>query len=233
MPVEPYYLDQAVSRYEKGVGTAAFRQSQGASGLPLLAQARGVPPPGRASLKKFSLKHVNKRFESCREAAEALAATKPGETKPGFEGRAVGTTVVEEPDGTFVAKAGTKWSLDPSATTITVPRWTWPKMTSAESAAVRRFEADLIVHEQGHVTIAEEVIKTFSPRVSGRGTSRKEAIENAKRKMDELEPDLRAKIEKRFTEYDQVTSDGRTQSQGPAQGFPGGNDVRLDCPRKQ
>src|SRR5262245_15873942 len=137
MPIDPYYLDRGVSPYERGLGTSPFTQSVSGADRPLLAQARGSPPVVPSPPIRFRLRHADKRFASCAEAGEELSVREPGEAKPGLAGRIVKFSTFER-DGKFVVEVETRWTLDPSKTTITMPRWTWPKMTKAEKEAVRK-----------------------------------------------------------------------------------------------
>jgi hypothetical protein len=104
-------------------------------------------------------------------------------------------------------------------------------MTPAEQAALQRFMDALLVHEMGHLTIAEQFAKDWSgsDQITATGPTAESAKRNFEQKASELLKKRRADLDADEKVYDQTTEHGVRQSKGPPL-YPGGADVILDCP---
>jgi hypothetical protein len=103
--------------------------------------------------------------------------------------------------------------------------YSWTNMTAGQRRALQQTLADLSVHEHGHLTIATRYLRSQTDTFNAGG------MQEAKAKLSALVNERTNALNKREREYDKVTAHGAYQSSGPAQGFPGGNDVVWRCPR--
>jgi predicted secreted Zn-dependent protease len=114
----------------------------------------------------------------------------------------------------------------------TLPQWSWPNMTSVEKTALQDYMDALLVHEQGHIEVAERFAKDFSQSktISTNGATPARAEADLKKQaLDELNK-RRQELEQDEKNYDEKTEHGGQQSKGPEWGYPSGKDVVLECP---
>lgn len=95
--------------------------------------------------------------------------------------------------------------------------------------AKRTNDPGLQAHVRGYYTIARRIAEPSSARALAPTV----AIGRARlaRTAATLARDVNLEYRRQIQAYDSVTSNGRTQDQGPAYGFPGGPDARISCPQ--
>jgi hypothetical protein len=188
----------------------------------------------RAKVKFETVKH---RFNECREAAQWANGT-VAETEPNFSPPKLSRVkVISNADGTYTASTVVTWTLDRENTVIKLPSVNWPNMTDAEKKAVQNFHEAVRIHEVGHITVAEMIVRDPYGSHAGEvksdpASTRDSAIVNLQRKVDDLQSSAQAAIDQVAGdggEYDTATDHGRRQSHGPPK-FPGGPDIKLSCP---
>lgn len=113
--------------------------------------------------------------------------------------------------GTVIAAGARGWLV---IWQIIMYRFSWPHMTDVQQQRMREVLALVHNHEKGHVTVAEEFIKKL-PEMRVKDWVKAENEET--KDLDDPE-----------RQYDAVTHHGATQSKGPSEGFPGGDDVVWD-----
>jgi predicted secreted Zn-dependent protease len=185
-----------------------------------------MPTPGKGE----PLNPEKKEFKYCEDAQNYERSTERiGETHADLA-FAPAEIRVEQHGNVYVAVVPvTEIVINKS---IDLPDWSWSDMTAEERAAYDTFMADLLVHEEGHLTIAEQQADKSRPGALARaaGATPEEArdalVEQLKKRLAQDE----AELAKRQEEYDAHTSHGADQMQGPQAGFPGGNNVRFKCP---
>jgi hypothetical protein len=145
--------------------------------------------------------------------------------------------ITKNADGSFSAKTFVEWKLDEANTVIMLPSFRWPNMTPAEQQAVRDFLDALQYHENGHIIVAETVVKDFNSPFAGDLVSEpsptpQDAIKDLRDKLKKLGSGAQAEQDRLAAddgEYDMVTDHGRQQREAPPK-FPGGPNVVLRCP---
>lgn len=179
--------------------------------------------------KKFeNCNALVKHFEEVRKQGGLIA-----ETIPALKIKDGKIKVSRMPDGKFQAEQNVIWEVDQSKSLTRLPKYTWSNMTDAEKAALKDAMDALRVHEEGHIKVAEDYAREISGSVSADGSTYKEAVKNLRDKIQDSLKEVKAELDKRGFQYDQVTEHGLKQSQGPSKGFPGGKDVYLKCPEKK
>lgn len=192
--------------------------------------AAGTEPTKNLSMP--APKYIKKKFRNCREAAQFLNVNGCGEADVRFIPQLEPPIPItkQKDDGTFLAQQKLTWTLDLKSSSITLPQWDWPNMTTVEKEALDKFVADCKTHEEGHFKVQDEIAQKHSGVQEGTGSTEREAVNNLKEEIRKSVEYEQNDIEERDAEYDRITEHGSKQSQGPDHGFPGGNDIRLDCP---
>jgi hypothetical protein len=83
----------------------------------------------------------------------------------------------------------------------------------------------LMAHVQGHMIVARRVIRSSDGSVRAIGASQAQARARLNQTIARMSGDLQNELNREEAAYDNVTEYGRSQSQGPAYGFPGGSDI--------
>lgn len=183
-------------------------------------------------IKKWQSKEDVRKFENCQKAADYVRnATRVGFSEPRFKGSTSKITMTVLPDGSVKAATQVRFSLDPNKSTITLPTYSWKNMSQADLDAVRKFTDAVRIHEEGHFTVAERVVKKYSTTVSATGTE-SEVIGKLQEAVNKKQEEAQKELDDEAGDdgaYDKVTDHGRTQENGPSKGYPGGPNVTLDC----
>lgn len=135
----------------------------------------------------------------------------------------------------------TRWTG--STMNILMPQWS--QMTTNDTDALKVSLRNLIVHEIGHIYIAEFVAHNSDERIyAPPAPSKKEAEENLKTVLTGQDARMRkqrqeiydnavnrldATVKKEQSDYDKITNHGNEQSKGPSKNYPGGNNVVFNC----
>ncbi len=90
-------------------------------------------------------------------------------------------------------------------------------------------DAGLRAHIAGYYAIARRLAQTSSVR--GIGSSQTQARARLAKAVAELVRDANTEYARQVRIYDNVTENGRAQSQGPEYGFPGGPNASVYCMR--
>jgi len=198
------------------------------------------PPPGDqwvspTAPENVKQKYAERRFKNCEDAERYLNDTNHFEGKTDWkldiDSKNAEIRATKLPDGSSRAEGRVNYVIDPNSVQITVPKWTWPNMTSSERAALQSFMDALMVHEVGHKTIAEQYAKDWSRNemLSATGATPREAEANLKARAERLLDERRFDLQGDSNAYDERTEHGARQSNGPPS-YPGGKDARLVCP---
>lgn len=181
--------------------------------------------------KKWKTKKKKKKFKDCKEAVDFVKnAEEVDSAEPKLDPTISDVKVTPEPGGTFKAEAKVTWSLSPTKSSMTETEYSWNNMSEEDKAASKNFSDAVQVHEEGHMTVAEQVANEASTTVEATGDTEAEAKNNLQKELNDHQVETQEKLDKRTNEYDEATDHGRKQSKGSEKGFPGGKDVRLDCP---
>jgi hypothetical protein len=184
----------------------------------------------KAAKGKYKTKPQEKKFKNCNEAVDYLnRGNLPGEADAQITPKMGETRITEQPDGSFRAEVDISWSLSDEST-LELPEWTWRNMTESEKEALKAFVDALRVHEEGHMKVAEEYGKEISGTQVGTGSTRSEAQKDLNNQLRKYQKRAQKELDRRRQDYDDKTKNGRKQSEGPQHGYPGGKDVRLNCP---
>jgi hypothetical protein len=198
-------------------------------------------------MPEYRLIRKERTFKSCADAVQKLQK----EIKQGI--KQAGTRIVwswnaqcscSGSQGKWSATlAVSEWKVDVKATTMTLPLISWPSMTAKEKKAIRAVDKALQIHEEGHITVAQNFLTESTPKLfneSATFTGSLTTQQQCQAACDQLQLNLKAYVlkniegssiyKKRVAKYDKVTRHGLTQSKGPANGLPGGKDVVLKCP---
>jgi hypothetical protein len=96
-------------------------------------------------------------------------------------------------------------------------------------ALIPSADPGLLDHVQGHLIVAHRVIQSSGGTVEANGSSAAQAHARLNQAIARMRNDLQNELMREERAYDNVTSYGMQQSQGPAYGFPGGPDVTTPC----
>jgi hypothetical protein len=83
----------------------------------------------------------------------------------------------------------------------------------------------LMAHVQGHMMVARRVVRSSGGTVRANGASEAQARARLNQTLARMSGDLQNELNREEAAYDNVTAYGRSQSQGPSYGFPGGSDI--------
>lgn len=87
----------------------------------------------------------------------------------------------------------------------------------------------LLQHVQGHLTVARRVVRSSDGNVEANGSSAAQARSRLNQTIARMRMDLQNELVREEQAYENVTAYGKSQSQGPSYGFPGGSDVQPPC----
>jgi hypothetical protein len=96
-------------------------------------------------------------------------------------------------------------------------------------AMIPSVDPGLLEHVQGHQIIAQRVVGSSGGTVQANGSSAALARTHLMQAVSRIKDDLQKELDREERAYDNVTANGKSQSQGPAYGFPGGPDVHSPC----
>lgn len=177
--------------------------------------------------KCWKIRRNRKSFKDRIQAIEYIRSNFLGEAFS-FLTSKIGKPIYEEKgEAEIEVKISLTWILDCSKSRINMISISWSKMTESDSKAVDKFHQDLLFHEEGHMIVAKDVASNCSGEITANGKDRNEATSNLQEKLNEKKARTFELLEEQNKKYDEVTDHGRRQSNGPSQGFPGGNDVIL------
>jgi uncharacterized protein DUF922/uncharacterized protein DUF4150 len=197
------------------MNTTASGTSNGTKGYIQTRQSKPLYKKGPP--KKFQWKDCNEAVKAMKEMDGETETV--GDAKWSLGYRLEGSTAPTSP-GTWTFKAKV-WSK----ATVSLPVWE----NIPDDAALKKAWKDavdaLLVHEEGHVTIAADGAKRLSGvTVTGRGKSVEEALKDAKKQFAERVRKLRDEIDAEEKAYDLKTE------HGAAQDVVGGKPAKLICP---
>lgn len=96
-------------------------------------------------------------------------------------------------------------------------------------AMIPSVDPGLLDHVQGHMIVAQRVIRSSDGTVNANGSSAALARARLNQTIARMRTDLQNELMREERAYDNVTANGASQSQGPSYGFPGGPDVHSPC----
>ena len=96
-------------------------------------------------------------------------------------------------------------------------------------ALIPSLDPGLLEHVQGHLIVAQRVVRSSNGMVRALGKTRAQALARVRESVAHLTRDLQAELIREESAYDNVTENGTAQTQGPLYGFPGGPDVQSPC----
>lgn len=170
------------------------------------------------------------KFDDCAAAAARVNVFEPGNANPHFRANFSpgDLRVVQSADGkSWTASVPVTFTTNPE---VNINKVVLNHGTTAEQAAVDRFNQAVMQHEQGHIQVGERFASQLQSQTGGKvsatGTSRDDAVANLQKKLNGFADQENALQQ----QYDGVTHNGKTQPDGPAQGFPGGEPTILRCP---
>jgi len=167
-----------------------------------------------------------KSFAACSDAADYLnSGSYVGDAHPVFAPTTSSKIIpTKDPGGGFKATTSVTWALDPSST-MELTKPTWPKMTTADNAAVAAFLTALRAHENGHFDVQGKVLTTKAPTsIWAYGATAEEALSNLQSEANERLAALQTELDTKDAAYDTATEHGGKQS------AVGGTNVHLECP---
>jgi hypothetical protein len=197
------------------------------------ATPSGVSPPPPAHSSHWHTVDNPHQFPNCAAAAQYINDNPDGvaNAAAGLTPHTTPIAVALGPDGNYHATTNVTWSLDPSATTITMPNWSWPNMSAADASALSSYYSELLGHEEGHVTIAQQYAADQGTHpLEGVGATPAAAQANLASNGAAYKQHVADGLNNLTDSYDSVTNHGATQVDGPNASFPGGPNVALNCP---
>ncbi len=87
----------------------------------------------------------------------------------------------------------------------------------------------LLQHVQGHLVVARRAVVSSDANIDANGASAAQARARLNRTVARMRSDLQNELAREEQAYENVTNYGKSQSQGPSYGFPGGSDVQSPC----
>jgi hypothetical protein len=102
-------------------------------------------------------------------------------------------------------------------------------LNTTAPALIPSADPGLLEHVQGHLIVAQRVIRSSEGTVNANGPSAVLARTRLNQTLARMRTDLQNELMREERAYDNVTANGASQSQGPAYGFPGGPDVHSPC----
>jgi hypothetical protein len=127
-----------------------------------------------------------------------------------------------------------EYAVQPQVTHISVQQQRGRYVASAQvhfslrvtkEALMPSVDGALLAHVQGHLTVARRVIRSSDGTVRANGGTQAQARTRLNQTVARMRSDLQNELTREEAAYDNVTAYGRSQSQGPSYGFPGGPDV--------
>lgn len=196
--------------------------------------APGEPEPDWACWQhRYRLVEKLRQFADCADAVKALqedAKKKNPAATTEYQIKAIPAFPKGGTDGgRHTYEVTIYWQVDWASMTINMPTYSWPNMSDPEKSAVKNTLIDLLAHEEGHVSIAEEYVTELSEgriQIRGTGSTPTAAIEDCNVKLAIHEAQTIAELRRRQEAYDDKTEHGVKQSE------VGGVDVVLVCPGK-
>lgn len=185
------------------------------------ATAVAAKPPSETRVKTLEME-----FKNCRRAAAWLSsADEVGKAKAFFSTEMGSPVAGRSAGGRPTISSNVTWKYDSrrSRSTISVP--TWPNMSGAEKAAVRRYLDALRAHENGHHRLAREFLSAERATITGKGKTAIRAQADLKARIRDYANNTKQALQDKSDLYDKKTAHGVRQSK------IGGEDVRLACPR--
>ncbi|MBV9973726.1 MAG: DUF922 domain-containing protein, partial [Candidatus Eremiobacteraeota bacterium] len=113
-------------------------------------------------------------------------------------------------------------SLRIDASQVELPRWKWPQMSEAQRSAYEVFASNVRRHETGHEAIARHAVEQRTFDLTVLANSREGAKHALRTALQAQLQQASAELLQKEQLYDRVTQHGRTQSDAPLYGFPGG-----------
>lgn len=98
-----------------------------------------------------------------------------------------------------------------------------------QPAMIPSVDPGLLQHVQGHMIVAQRVVRSSGASIEADGTSPAQARLHLNQTVSRMRADLQNELLREERAYDNVTANGASQSQGPSYGFPGGPDVQSAC----
>lgn len=102
-------------------------------------------------------------------------------------------------------------------------------LRETQPAIIPSVDPGLLDHVRGHQTVAERVAHSSGGTVEATGATQAQAQARLKQTVNRMRGDLQNELVREEQAYENVTAYGAQQSQGPAYGFPGGEDVTSPC----
>ncbi len=96
-------------------------------------------------------------------------------------------------------------------------------------AMIPSVDPGLLDHVQGHLTVAQRVIRSSEGNIEANGSNAGLARTHLDQTAARMRNDLQNELMREERAYDNVTANGASQSQGPSYGFPGGPDAHSPC----
>jgi hypothetical protein len=226
--------------------TVADPQTPSIQPLSMSPQNPGTPPkqedelyttPYTPSGSWTKLNPQDKTFDSCAAAAQALAGTFAANAQWRLSSSWIAAPVVKPlANGTYEARARVKYIADKQDQKVDFPRYIW-KVTkqkkAADELAWKSAIDALMVHEKGHLDIADQYASALSiakTELIGVGNSEANALAALEAKQTAALTTNQETLQLESISYDGATNHGLTQSKGPSRDFPGGKDVKFQCP---
>jgi hypothetical protein len=183
-----------------------------------------------AASPAFTTHYEVQRFADC-NAASFYAADHPlvGLFSYRLQAQYAGTSITPSGSLGFRATTRVRYALDPNHSQMSLPKWSWRKMTASQQVDLLDFVSALRNHEIGHVEIAQHGIAGRESTITVLAATPAQAKSRlAAAGSDQLRT-LYAEILQAEKTYDRVTSHGMQQRDGPAYGFRGGPNVEFGC----
>ncbi len=226
--------------------TVADPQTPSIQPLSMSPQNTGTPPkkedelytsPYNPVVSWTKLNPQDKTFDSCAAAAQALASTFAANAQWRLSSAWIATPVVKRlPNGSYEARARIKYLADKQDQKVDFPGYIW-KVTkqkkAADELAWKGAIDALMVHEKGHLDIADKYASTVSlakTEFTGVGGSQALALAALEAKRVAALTTHQETLQLESNAYDSVTNNGLTQSKAEAEGYPKGKDVKFQCP---
>jgi hypothetical protein len=102
-------------------------------------------------------------------------------------------------------------------------------LREVQPAVIPSVDPGLLDHVQGHMIVAQRVVRSSGGTVEANGPTAQKARLDLNQTVARMQRDLQSELDREERAYDNVTQNGAQQSQGPAYGFPGGPDAHTPC----
>lgn len=133
-------------------------------------------------------------------------------------------TNIQKVEGTWIATGYVNRTSSLRRVNMQVP--VWENMSETEADEVCSLMNDLFTHELGHIEIFDNYLRDYGRKdIISEGETQQDAVRNFQDEVNSADERFETNLNSRQVEYDDITSHGVNQENGPSRGFLGGRNI--------